>query len=229
MLRTSAAFLAMALALSWTSGQHADSIGAQMVPITLAESGGRTVLVSRFEVSVASWRQCYEEGGCSFMPNVPAGSDAVPITGINYFDIGNYLDWANTHSTRALRLPTIIEWRAIGPIATDKKRAPLFTDPRMAWAANYGQEKTPSGPPKVRGSFSTTPYGIADLDGNVWEWTSSCFKPGFESDTENRCPAFMAGGAHEAAVSVFVRDPASGGCSLGTPPAHLGFRLVSDL
>ena len=43
-----------------------------------------------------------------------------------------------------------------------------------------------------------------------------------------RCPAYLAEGLHEAAVSVFVRDPVVGGCALGTPPANIGFRLVAD-
>jgi formylglycine-generating enzyme required for sulfatase activity len=94
----------------------------------------------------------------------------------------------------------------------------------MAWAANYDQEKAIGGPVQKSGAFSTTPDGIADLDGNVWEWTSSCFRPDFES----LCPAYVAAGEHEATVSIFVREPALGGCATGTPPAHLGFRLVAD-
>jgi formylglycine-generating enzyme required for sulfatase activity len=228
MIKAGAAFLVMALALGWTGSRHDDSFGAQMVPIKLTESDGRVLLVSRYEVTVASWRQCYQKGGCRHMPESPAGSDDVPITGVNYIDVGEYLEWANAGSNHVLRLPTIAEWRVINPTPVNKKRPPRFTDPRLAWAANYGQEKSPSGPPRPIGSYSTTPSGIADLDGNVWEWTASCFRSGFESATENRCPAFVAAGEHEAVVSLFVRDPASGGCSLGTPPTHLGFRLVSD-
>jgi formylglycine-generating enzyme required for sulfatase activity len=227
-IRSGAAFLVIALALSWTGNRHDDSFGAQMVPITMTESGGRTLLVSRYEVTVASWRKCYQEGGCHHMPESLAGSGNVPVTGVNYVDVGKYLDWANARSGRLLRLPTIEEWRTINQTIVNKTPQLRFTDPRLAWAAYYGQEKSPSGPPRPIGSFSSTPSGIADLDGNVWEWTSSCFKPGFESATENRCPAFVAAGEHEAIVSLFVRDPASGGCSLGMPPTHLGFRLVSD-
>jgi formylglycine-generating enzyme required for sulfatase activity len=219
----------MALALSWTGSGHDHSLGTQMVPITLKDRGGYTLLVSRYEVTVASWRQCYKDGGCHHMPKSPVGPDNVPVTGVNYIDVGEYLEWANARSRRVLRLPTIAEWRAINPAPAIKEPQLRFTDPRLAWAANYGQEKSPSGPPRPAGSFSTTSSGIADLDGNVWEWTSSCFKPGFESATENRCPAFVAAGEHEAVVSLFVRDPASGGCALGTPPTHLGFRLVSEL
>jgi len=228
MIRSGAAFLVMALALGWTDSRHDESFAAQMVPITLNDRDGHTLLVSRYEVTVASWRQCYQEGGCHHMPESSVGSGNVPVTGVNYIDVGKYLDWANGRSSRALRLPTITEWNAINQTPVSEKHALRFTDPRLAWAANYGQEKSPSGPPRPSGSFSTTSSGIADLDGNVWEWTSSCFKPGFESATENRCPAFVAAGEHEAVVSLFVRDPASGGCALGTPPTHLGFRLVSD-
>ena len=73
MIRSGAAFLVMALALGWTGGGHDDSLGAQMVPITLKDSGGRTLLVSRYEVTVASWRKCYRDGGCPHMPEVGRG------------------------------------------------------------------------------------------------------------------------------------------------------------
>jgi hypothetical protein len=44
----------------------------------------------------------------------------------------------------------------------------------------------------------------------------------------SRCPAFFVGGEHVAAMSYLERDPARGGCAVGTPPAHLGMRLVAD-
>jgi hypothetical protein len=31
-----------------------------------------------------------------------------------------------------------------------------------------------------------------------------------------------------AVIPFLVRDPARGGCAVGAPPAHLGFRLVTD-
>ena len=131
MIRSGTAFLAMALALGWTGSGHDDSIGAQMVPITLKDSGGRSLLVSRYEVTVASWRKCYRDGGCSHMPESLAGADDVPVTGVNYIDVGKYLEWANGRSRRELRLPTLDEWRALNP-APVKEPQLRFTDPRMA-------------------------------------------------------------------------------------------------
>ena len=219
MIRTGIAFLVAALVLSWPGTARDAGPGMQMIPVAVA---GHALQVSRHEVTVASWRRCFADGGCSHMPVSPSVSDKLPVTGVNWFDVNEYLNWANARDGGGLRLPTLAEWRVIARAIAHEKPAPLFTDPQLAWAANYGQETAQSGPPRVVGSFSTTPEGISDLDGNVWEWTSSCAKPGFG----DHCPAYVAAGEHEAAVSIFVRDPASGGCATGTPPTHLGFRLV---
>jgi formylglycine-generating enzyme required for sulfatase activity len=221
MIRTGVAFLVAALALSWPGTARDAGPRTQMVPIAIA---GNALQVSRHEVTVASWRQCYADGGCSHMPAGPSVSNQLPVTGVNWLDVNEYLNWANAREGGGLRLLTLDEWRVIARSLAHEKPAPLFTDPRLAWAANYGQETVQSGPPRMAGSFSTTPEGISDLDGNVWEWTSSCAKPGFG----DLCPAYVAAGEHEATVSIFVRDPASGGCATGTPPTHLGFRLVAD-
>jgi formylglycine-generating enzyme required for sulfatase activity len=81
---------------------------------------------------------------------------------------------------------------------------------------------------KPQGSFSESPEGIADLDGSVWEWTRDCYRGVERGGPSDRCPAYFLGGEHVAAMSFLVRDPARGGCAVGTPPAHLGLRLVSD-
>lgn len=228
MLRLGVAFLLAGLTVSWPSLYPDDSFRAGMVPVRMETNGGHTLLVSRYEVSAASWNQCYADGGCTYLPAVPAGRGAFPITGVNWLDVVEYLGWANARSGGGLRLPIIAEWRELDRTLVQAKPAPYFTDPRLAWAAHYGQEKTPIGPVRPRGSFSTTLDGISDLDGNVWEWTSSCFSSGFNDHNGSMCPAFVAAGEHEAVVSVFIRNPGLGGCATGTPPTHLGFRLIAD-
>jgi formylglycine-generating enzyme required for sulfatase activity len=82
---------------------------------------------------------------------------------------------------------------------------------------------------RPQGTFDTTSQGIVDLNGSVWEWTMECYAgaAGGQSSPD-RCPAFYVGGEHIAVMSFLVRDPARGGCAVGTPPAHLGMRLVSE-
>lgn len=224
MLRSAFAMLLGAMTIGWAGLPYDTSIRDQMVPVAMASDAGHVLSVMRYEVSTSSWAQCYRDKGCSLKPPTRGTTKPEPMTGVNWFEVNEYIIWASARSGLKLRLPTLAEWRELDRTLVKPKPPPLFTDPRLAWAAEYGQEKSPGGPVRPSGTFSTTPDGISDLDGNVWEWTSTCYKAGFE----NNCPAFIVAGEHEAAMSVFVGNPASGGCATGTPPSYLGFRLVAD-
>ena len=196
---------------------------SEMVKVEL--TGGRTILVARFEVSWKQWRQCYDAGGCAFLPRpgMPAAGKSFPVTGVNRLDVEEFIGWLNGKSGKDYRLPAAAEWREIAVEIPRPKRAKLFNDPRLAWAADYGSMQQVSAKVEPAGYFGATGGGIADLAGNVWEWTSTCAVTGFNAAT---CPAFVVEGAHETNMSVFVRDPASGGCAAAVPPANIGFRLV---
>jgi formylglycine-generating enzyme required for sulfatase activity len=225
MLRALATLGVLATLFGWLEPARDTSFRDTMVPVAMPASGTE-LLVAPYEVSAGDWAKCVADKGCSFNPRQRGTNPNLPITGINWFDVNEYLAWANARSGGGLRLPTKDEWHWLNRSLEKPKAPPAFTDPRLAWAADYGRERTSTGPVLPRGSFSKTADGIYDLDGNVWEWTASCVKavPG----DETRCPAYYAEGAHEAALSVFIRDPASGGCATGTPPTHVGFRLVAD-
>ncbi|MFO1033374.1 MAG: SUMF1/EgtB/PvdO family nonheme iron enzyme [Hyphomicrobiales bacterium] len=220
MLR-SGAWLCLALLATSLAGPGQGHQDIAMVPVAL---GARVLNVARHEVTVADWNSCVVAGACDSLAPRVADTIRTPMTGINWFDVQDYLAWHNrTHATQ-VRLPTADEWRAVSRKPEPVPRKPLFDDPRLAWAANYGQEETPRGPVRLQGAWGETPNGIADMDGNVWEWTSTCASPG----AADNCPAMTVMGAHRTAISVFVRDAASGGCATGLPPTHIGFRLVAD-
>ncbi len=227
MLRSAVAVVLGTLVISWAGIPHDASFRETIVPVKMDGTGAKTLHVSPVEVTVAEWQRCVHEKGCSHLPKVAGSETRKPITGVNWFDVNDYLHWANAKSGGGLRLPTREEWRWLNRSLVKPKPAPLFTDPRLAWAAEYGQDKTPGGPVRPSGSFTTTSDGISDLDGNVWEWTMSCAAQGFEGKEASYCPAYVVEGAHEAVIPVFVRNSAAGGCATGTPPTYLGFRLVS--
>ena len=228
MLRSVVSVMLSTLVISWTGLPYDASFHETMVSVRVHGVSGKTLLVSRVEVTVADWQRCVYEKGCSHMPKTAGSEMHKPITGVNWFDVNEYLDWANARSGGGLRLPTREEWRWLNRSLVKPKPAPLFADPRLAWAAEYGQEKSPGGPVRTSGSYSTTSDGIADLDGNVWEWTITCASPGFDGKDVGYCPAYVVEGEHESVMPVFVRNPAAGGCATGTPPTYLGFRLVSS-
>jgi formylglycine-generating enzyme required for sulfatase activity len=222
MRRSLLALPILLLPLLWMGGGSDTSFRDGMLPVAM---NGHTLLISKYEVSVGSWRHCMEDGACADLPEAHSASTSLPMTGVSWLDVQDYLAWTNGRAGGGLRLPTLDEWRIIDRALAQEPQQPLFTDPRLSWAADYSLRKPAVGPVRAQGSFSTTPEGIADLDGNVWEWTSTCYQSGREVAS---CPAFIAAGEHEAVVSVFVRDAASGGCATGTPPAHLGFRLMAE-
>ncbi|MEQ9257732.1 MAG: SUMF1/EgtB/PvdO family nonheme iron enzyme [Roseovarius sp.] len=197
-------------------------------PVTL--STGAQLFVQKYEVSVAEWNTCHDQGVCSLRLRVRPDQDpqATPATGLSHVDVGEYLSWINEATGASFRLPTVDEWTEMAAPVLPEKPDPIFTDPALTWASTYLTEGIKPRALKPQGSFSTTPEGIADLDGSVWEWTQECFA-GVSGDADpSRCPAYYVGGEHVAAMSYLIRDPARGGCAVGSPPAHLGMRLVSD-
>jgi hypothetical protein len=49
-----------------------------------------------------------------------------------------------------------------------------------------------------------------------------------EQITNTNCGVRVVEGAHRSYMTDFIRDPRSGGCAAGVPPANLGFRLVVE-
>ena len=216
-------FLAMIAALAVALFQQE---GRQPLSFDMIDVGGG-LQVMRHEVTIAEWRKCISEGGCSFMPKAGLGAtdDNFPVTGVGALDVEEFIAWAGKVSGQELRLPTLDEWYAFSEVPPFRPKK-IFTDPRLAWAATYGSEGRIDPTLRKSSGFGAGSKGIADVKGNVWEWTSTCVVT--VTGATHHCPAYFAAGEHEAKVPVFVRDPSAGGCATGTPPAHLGFRLVLD-
>lgn len=191
-------------------------------PVILPD--GTALYVQRFEVSVTEWVACFDAGGCTLEMRSPADAQ-MPATGLSYLDAAEYIAWINDATGRAFRLPTLSEWEFMARSVLPETPDPIFTDPNLSWASAYLLEPQTTRAMQPQGAYQTTAEGITDLDGNVWEWTQDCYSDAGASD---RCPAYMVGGEHVAAIPFPVRDPARGGCAIGAPPAHLGMRLVAD-
>ena len=212
-LAGSIVFLAVAAFLPWQSSH----LGLEWVATR------QDLHVMRNEVTIAQWRQCVVEGGCSFMPRPGLGAvdDMFPVTGVGALDAQEFVNWAAQRTGKNVRLPTLDEWHGFSALPPVRP-ARLFTDPRLAWAATYGSESKIDPTLRHQGGFGENELGVSDVKGNVWEWTSSCVM----KNASARCPGFFAAGSHDAKISIFVRDPSTGGCATGTPPAHVGLRLV---
>lgn len=213
------------LAIAGLLGWH-DAVQADALLRRVELPGHASLFVAVREVTRRQWKTCAEAGACEDLTGpIHRNEPDKPMTGVNHLDVEAYLGWINASQDRRYRLPTSEEWNVIAADLPHKPYKKLFTDPRLAWAADYGSMEKVSAVVRPSGAFGSLPNGIADLGGNVWEWTSTCTSAEIEP---SNCPAYHVEGLHETVLSVFVRDPASGGCAVGAPPANVGVRLVSD-
>ncbi len=197
--------------------------------VSLEIQSGRFLNVGRYEVSAAQWKTCVDEGYCRSRDKSRRDRLDHPATKVNWFDTQDFANWMSNKTGRNLRLPTMVEWMLI---ADDHKPIPkkkLFSDARLAWAADYDITAEPRiKTTRPAGEFGTNSLGLSDFKGNVWEWTSTECGSMDTAFLDNCQTGRIAMGEHLAVLSDLVSDPGNTSCGVGLPPANLGFRLVYE-
>ncbi|RWG22879.1 MAG: formylglycine-generating enzyme family protein [Mesorhizobium sp.] len=196
--------------------------------------------IMKFQVTTLDYERCVADGACK-----PADSGLpsdVPVTGVSHFDAEAFANWLSSRTGEAWRLPTDAEWayaageRFRGDIEAGEADP---ANPAKRWLKHYRNEATlgrkPDPEPRARGAFGLNSKGVADIAGNIWEWTSTCYThTSISSDgasigsSVDNCGVHVVEGFHRTYMSNFIRDGKSGDCAVGTPPDNLGFRLVRD-
>jgi sulfatase modifying factor 1 len=180
------------------------------------------------------------------------GRDRHPVTQVAYEDAESYASWAGK------KLPTEAEWEGAARGGLDGAA--------FAW----GDEHFPGGKPAANtwqgefpwqnlkldgfeatspvGSFAPNGYGLYDMCGNVWEWTTDWFVSRRPDEVESPCcapsnprvaaPALepgetiprrvIKGGSHLCAPNYCLRyrPAARQGEAIDTSTGHIGFRCI---
>jgi iron(II)-dependent oxidoreductase len=114
----------------------------------------------------------------------PAGKENHPVVNVSWHDAQAYCRWLGAKTGKAVRLPTEAEWEKAARGDKDKRAYPWGDD----WEAlRCNSEELGLGDTSPVGLFlkGASPYGVLDMTGNVWEWTSSLWgkdvsKPDFK-------------------------------------------------
>ncbi len=200
----------------------------------------------KYQVTGAEYRRCVDDGACQPPEDLPhnrnwASADK-PVVGVSYTDAEDYAAWLSKKTGSVWHLPTDEQWAfaagtrfaddAVGIEGDESK------NPALRWLRDYEQQsaRKQDRNQTVRplGAFGENEYGLADIGGNVWEWTQTCHRRvnidayGKVASETTVCGVYVVNGKHRAAMSSFIRNPKTGGCSVGVPPDNLGFRLVRD-
>lgn len=146
----------------------------------------------------ANWRR-------PFGPGSTIGDRADhPVVHIAYEDAEAYADWVG------LRLPTEAEWELAARGGLDGA-AFSWGDQRETagerlanyWHGDFPWRSAPGyGSTAPVGSFAPNGYGLFEMAGNVWEWTSDWYR-GFENDDGCCAPSNPIGGGRDESI-----DPA---------------------
>jgi len=133
--------------------------------------------IDKTEVTNEAYKQYCDATGYPVPPywqggTYPAGEAKFPVRFVNWWEAQAYAQW------QGKRLPTEAEWEKAAR-GTDGRTYPWGNE----WNSNLLVWGVP-GPAEV-GSHpdGASPYGVLDMAGNVWEWTSSWYQayPGTSS------------------------------------------------
>jgi formylglycine-generating enzyme required for sulfatase activity len=163
---------------------------------------GRAFANGAYEITNSEWDACVREAACRYSPR-RAEEGRLPIGNVSWDDAEQYVHWLSGKAGGHYRLPTEAEWEYAARAGT--RTTYWWGDAKGSGRANCsncatswdGKGKSPVG------SFSPNPFGLYDMNGNLWEWTADCWNRSY-----NGAPTDGSAWIHGQCLSRVLR----GGC-----------------
>jgi sulfatase modifying factor 1 len=198
----------------------------------------RPFLLGQHEVTQQEWRVVMGTAPSKFGDCGPK----CPVENVAFIDVQQFIAKLNDRPNAVLRyrLPTEAEWEyacraaTTGPFSTGENLTTAQANvngkfPYASYPAGEFRQK-----PTAAGAFPLNPWGLADMHGNVWEWTADWYGPYAEGSAtiDPRGPA--SGEKRVIRGGSWLFDANSARCGLRYTHSpqdkgySLGFRLAAD-
>src|SRR5213080_232044 len=167
----------------------------------------------------------------------PVGEELLPVSNISYEDAVAFAAWRSKRDGVTYRLPTEEEWEYA---ARNGDKDNLYPWGNTWQSGRAATAESGVGTAQAVGTYAQgmNRWGVLDLVGNVWEWTSSKASL-YKGDTEERLAqqkdwiVIRGGGYASSAKGSFPPGPVSSTIRTWVAPnfknPFLGFRLVKSV
>jgi formylglycine-generating enzyme required for sulfatase activity/N-acetylneuraminic acid mutarotase len=130
--------------------------------------------IDKYEVTNARYKACVDAGGCTLPASTSSSTrltyygnsvyNNYPVVSISWQQADTFCTWAGK------RLPTEAEWEKAARGDSDTRMYPWEN---VAPTTSLLKYNNIAGDTAQVGSYAdgTSPYGVMDIAGNVWEWT----------------------------------------------------------
>jgi formylglycine-generating enzyme required for sulfatase activity/uncharacterized caspase-like protein len=163
---------------------NADSYAKASVPVREV-TFAKPFALSRFEITFEEFDRYSRATGREPIADNGWGRGRRPATKIVWEDAVAYVEWLSAQTGKRYRIPTEAEWEYAARAGT-RTNFWWGNQPSHEYA-NYGKGQPgwfPSGVVEGRdqweytapvGQFPPNPFGLYDMQGNVWEWVADCW------------------------------------------------------
>jgi len=195
--------------------------------------------IGRHEVTVAQYSAFVGATKAPVDAKSLAGSPTHPVAFVSWPNAVAYCRWLEATLAKSqnaagervragwrVRLPTEAQWEKAAR-GGDRRAYPWGDQPRRDRANFEGTAPAPVG----QFACPECAYGLADMSGNVWEWTSSPYQPYPYDPSDDRAnldtdALWVMRGGHYGDPARQVRTSTRGAADPGARRAFIGFRVA---